>query len=412
MIRYLKAGDKSIAMSRLALAVVTGLLQSMVEATPQRVGQTFLRRLYDQLHELEEDPIKRRTGMELYYTRVGLTEEDWLDLEWWATALELNIEVQAYSSQQGTIGISYGDGSGSGTGGTIQVYGRDGECPTMEAWMGTWTPQVHSFSSNWRELRTLVHTLERELGGTGWLHHSTLFYFTDNLVTYYIISGGSSSSPELQKLIRHLKYLELKLGIRLEVIHIPGKHMIEQGTDGLSRGLQLSGTRLKRAPQDETQRVFEAVQPTPRVLAWAHEQLAPHCRHPTSIVMNSISSWTFQDITRQSSLWFPAPEWAHQLLDAVVNVWVERPWDTEAFFIIPRVFQRDWGRVSKHIIELGLHPAADIPDYGALTDIPCLILHLPCYVRSLPPPRWMEPPTQSQREEWHREQAEHLRGLS
>jgi len=42
MIRYLKAGDKSIAMSRLALAVVTGLLQSMVEATPQRVGQTFL----------------------------------------------------------------------------------------------------------------------------------------------------------------------------------------------------------------------------------------------------------------------------------------------------------------------------------------------------------------------------------
>jgi hypothetical protein len=128
--------------------------------------------------------------------------------------------------------------------------------------------------------------------------------------------------------------------------------------------------------------------------------------------MNSISSWTFQDITRQSSLWFPAPEWAHQLLNAVVNVWVERPWDTEAFFIIPRVFQRDWGRVSKHIIELGLHPAADIPDYGALTDIPCLILHLPCYVRSLPPPRWMEPPTRSQREEWHREQAEHLRGLS
>ena len=47
MIRYLKAGDKSIEMSCLALAVVTGLLQSMVEATPQRMGQTFLRRLHD-----------------------------------------------------------------------------------------------------------------------------------------------------------------------------------------------------------------------------------------------------------------------------------------------------------------------------------------------------------------------------
>ena len=206
----------------------------MVEATPQRVGQTFLRRLYDRLHELDTDPSKRRTGRELYYTRVALKAEDWLDLEWWEAALMLNIDVQADLPEHGSIEISYGDGSGSGTGGTIQVLGQDGECPTMETWMGTWTPQVHSFSSNWRELRTLVHTLEQEVGRKGRLCQSTLFYFTDNLVMYYIISGGSSSSPELQKLIRRLKYLELQLRIRLEVIHIPGKHMIDQGTDGLS----------------------------------------------------------------------------------------------------------------------------------------------------------------------------------
>jgi hypothetical protein len=61
----------------------------------------------------------------------------------------------------------------------------------------------------------------------------------DNLVTYYIVSGGSSTSLELQKLLRRLKYLEMKLNIRLEVVHIPGTHMIAQGTDGLSRGLRL-----------------------------------------------------------------------------------------------------------------------------------------------------------------------------
>jgi hypothetical protein len=70
--------------------------------------------------------------------------------------------------------------------------------------------------------------MERELGGQGRLCGATLFYFTDNLVTYYIVSGGSSSSPELQKLLRRLKYLELVLEIRLEVVHVPGKHMIAQ----------------------------------------------------------------------------------------------------------------------------------------------------------------------------------------
>ncbi len=119
----------------------------------------------------------------------------------------------------------------------------------MEAWMGTWRGHVHIFSSNWRELRTLVHTLERELEqGHDRLQSATLFYFTDNLVTYYIVSGGSSSSPELQKLIRRLKYLKLALGVRLEVVHIPGKHMIDQRMDGLSRGLQLTGGGFKRTP--------------------------------------------------------------------------------------------------------------------------------------------------------------------
>jgi hypothetical protein len=85
---------------------------------------------------------------------------------------------------------------------------------------------VHSFSSNWRELHTLVHTLKRELGCAGCLTRSTLFYFTDNLVSYYIVSNGSSSSPELQKLLRQLKYLELVLDIQLKIVHIPGLHMI------------------------------------------------------------------------------------------------------------------------------------------------------------------------------------------
>jgi hypothetical protein len=157
MIRFLKAGGPSLRISQLMVAVVTGLLQSLVDATPQRIGQTFLRRLYTRLHLLDEVGSERPVGAAFYFTRIALSTEEWLDLDWWEDALRLNISVQAFSSQHGTLGILYGDGSGSGTGGTVQILTHTGVCPRMEAWMGTWCPLVHSFTSNWKELRTLVH---------------------------------------------------------------------------------------------------------------------------------------------------------------------------------------------------------------------------------------------------------------
>jgi hypothetical protein len=257
-----------------------------------------------------------------------------------------------------------------------------------------------------------VHTLERELDGAGRLRHATLFYFTDNLVTYYIVSGGSSGSPELQKLLRHLKSLEIRLSIRLEVVHVPGTHMIDQGTDGLSRGIRLGGGRLRRSPGAEIQRIFEGVPVTPRTVTWARAQVAAVQRHRHVHLMDCRASWGFTQVSGQATLWFPAPEWAHQVMDGIVTAWTEHPWNTEAFFVVPRVFQRDWGRVSKHIRELGTFASATVPDYGDLTDIPCLVLHLPCYVRSLPPLRGVDSPARPAGYAWHADQAEYVRGLS
>jgi hypothetical protein len=427
MIRFLRAGGSTLELSRLTLAVVTGLLQSLVEATPQRIGQTYLRRLYDRLHQYEEedavrndikllvqydDKLLRPSGTAFYCTKVDLDESTWLDLNWWETFLQSPQPVLAYSSQQGTLGVSFGDGSGSGTGGTVQILNQDGTCPTMEVWMGTWRMCVHSFSSNWKELRTLVYTLERESDRNGRLRGATLFYFTDNLVTYYIVASGSSSSPELQKLIRRLKHLEIIIGIRLEVVHVPGTHMIDQGADGLSRGLRLSFGHRKLSPSDEVKRIFAGVPVTSGTVAWAAHAIRAVLRHPYLQFMNSSQSWRFENVVGRATLWFPAPEWAHQLIDHLVSAWIESPWRTEVFFLIPRVFQRDWGRVSKHVVEVGTFAAAVIPDYADHTDIPCVMLHLPCYIRSLPPCRRMEPPPRPKGGKWHRAQAEHMRGMS
>jgi hypothetical protein len=112
----------------------------------------------------------------------------------------------------------------------------------METWMGAWSLQVFLFDSNWKELHTLLWTLECCYGHKD---HSiywstTLFYFTDNMVSYYVVQGGNSSSPELHKLIREIKILKVKLGCRIEAIHVLGDLMIIVGSDDLSRGMWMS----------------------------------------------------------------------------------------------------------------------------------------------------------------------------
>jgi hypothetical protein len=69
-----------------------------------------------------------------------------------------------------------------------------------------------------------------------------VFYFTYNEATYNIFEKGSSQTLSLHILVQQLKSLELALGCRLEVIHVPGTTMIiTQGTDGLSRGVWANG---------------------------------------------------------------------------------------------------------------------------------------------------------------------------
>jgi hypothetical protein len=64
-------------LSRLSVAVMGGLLQSLVDATPARQGQTYLRRLYDEIHALPD-----LTGKALYFTEIFLSPSVLEDLEW------------------------------------------------------------------------------------------------------------------------------------------------------------------------------------------------------------------------------------------------------------------------------------------------------------------------------------------
>jgi hypothetical protein len=112
-----------------------------------------------------------------------------------------------------------------------------GVLPKMGACMWAWNGSIHSLTSNLRELITVVETLKREEVGFNKLRGRIVFYFTDNEVTYNIYKKGSSKHRSLHLLVQQLKDLELALGCRLEVIHVPGTTMITQWINGLSRGI-------------------------------------------------------------------------------------------------------------------------------------------------------------------------------
>ena len=127
----------------------------------------------------------------------------------------------------------WGDGSGSGTGGTLESFLQAG---VVETWQGVWSQYFGD--SNWRELRTVAHGMERILADPNKkVEGTTILAILDNLVSYYVLHNGCSKNPALNELVRYVKNLERQLKCRLEPIHFPGTVLIQQGTDGLSRGV-------------------------------------------------------------------------------------------------------------------------------------------------------------------------------
>jgi hypothetical protein len=405
-IHYLQAGASTGRLARLTLAVVIGRLQALVDATPRQIGNSYLRRLYDELHDMTAP---RTDGHLCYYSVVSLSPAAWLDLGWWVDFLTINPGASGVSGQSGTLVSTWGDGSGTGAGGTLEIHHPGTAAVPLSTWMGTWAPEVHHFSSNWRELRTLYQTLLSERGNNS-LRHSTVFYFTDNLVSYYIMHSGSSPSIELHILVLQVKRLELELSCHLEVIHIPGTLMIHQGTDGLSRGLWMSPERTRATSLMESSNALASVPFSWALAAWAEQilHLPPASIHHH---FGSLDAWPFERMQHGWTIWTPTPEIARQAISTFLDCWVETPLTMGAIFLVPRVLQRDWSRISHSITEYpATLPRHLPPNCQYDSDIPFVLLAIFPHVRSLDEPR-LDQPSAARAPHWVRAQVEGLHGL-
>lgn len=400
-----------IQLSRIGLAITVGHLQSLVPATPGNIGATFLRQLYDNLHSTSGQTYS--SHLDFFYEALVLSPLAMLDLVWWSKALAAGLAARCVPQHTAHLGVAWGDGSGSGTGGTFEWVAPDrGPLPVMRTWMGSWSPSVHRCSSNWRELRTLVAALHPSEHGLDDLQDVQLFYFTDNSTVYHIARSGSSSSPQLHKLVQELKLLELSRGCRLDVIHVPGTTMIAQGTDGQSRGVWVSPLQL--CERNITAELFRPAPPSDALLTWVLGQL-PSPRPPSAYLWVSDSScWLATSLLHRHCVWTLYPTTARQGILAAVFAWIESPMDSSHVFLVPRLFQRDFGRVNKHILFLGQFDVLPLPEnFSPL--VPFVLFYLPPFVRStkrLDDAPWLDQGAQRSCPDWVRSQMEFLRGLS
>jgi hypothetical protein len=405
---FLLSRPRGGRLSRLSLAIITGVLQSIVDATPQHIGQTYLRTLYDDLHHLEEGGPQH--GAAKYYTEAHISPSSTRALSWWQAHLRHSPGSTTYRSHSGQgIVVKWGDGSGTGTGGTTEFYELNDEqlrSPGMELWMGVWGARAKPQTSNWKEARTVLESLRKEVH-TGRLEGRMVFYFTDNLVSYYVINKGSSTSPGLHDLAMEIKELCVQLKCQLEVVHVPGTIMISQGTDGQSRGLWMAPERRE---EGVNQRLFDPVPFTPALGEWALQELGlsgTPFRH-----LDFGDPLAYSQIRGRLSLWTPPPECGRQVIGSFLRNWVQLPEETSGVFLLPRIMQRQWGRMAKYVQERGVFHAGLLPTpYAFAADLPFVLLYVPPHTPVLRRDR-MELPPSAQPRGWHKHQAAAVRGLS
>jgi hypothetical protein len=189
-----------------------------------RGGTTFLRRMWDALAAAEA-------------TRVPLTEDFWLDWDWWKAAITRSDgrTMDRRFARGYKIVHTWTDASGAGWGDTWK-HGPGENERTSTSWKIVKGRSEGLNSSNWRELAAILRMVQRH--AKEWAGRRILTA-TDNMTAQAAVNHGSvKGDPEegdLMVLVRELQLLLAVYDIDLIARWVPGTDMITEGTDGLSR---------------------------------------------------------------------------------------------------------------------------------------------------------------------------------
>jgi hypothetical protein len=228
----------------------------------------------------------------------------------------------------------FGDASGSGFGTSLEIAG------TLHFTHGQWNCEWSKESSKYRELANLINAIS-EASSKGLLHQSELFVFTVNSVAESSFFKGTSSSKKLFDLMLKLRELQMHKGLMLHMIHVAGKRMIFQGTDGLSRGDMSIGvmsgiSMLSYVPlhMDAVQRQGDSIKDW--ILSWFSGADSPEFLSP--------SDWFSRGHRLSTCIWTPPPAAADAALEQLAFAIHKRPYSTHSI-LIPRLLTSHWRKL-------------------------------------------------------------------
>jgi hypothetical protein len=104
----------------------------------------------------------------------------------------------------------------------------------------------------------------------GRLKGAEIFLFTDNQAAEGAYYRGTSPSRSLFDLVVTLYKLQMKYDLVLNVIWIAGTRMIQQGTDGLSRGEEMGPATQGLSLVVVAPLHLGVLEQSPQVLEWIH----------------------------------------------------------------------------------------------------------------------------------------------
>ena len=235
-------------------------------------------------------------------------------------------------SKTGHAFYGFYDASGRGFGATLQI----GDTLLYE--YGQWSSEVsEESSSNWRELGNLVMSIENQVREHD-LRDCELYLFTDNTTAEAAFWKGSSKSQKLFNLVLRLKTLEVEADLIIHVVHVAGKRMIAQGTDGLSRGDKSTGVMQRIAMEQFVPLHLSALDRSSTLRPWltsAAQGLDPVFLEPEDWFTKAHELGTF--------VWHPAPAAADVVVEQLGKARHKRP-SSLHIIVIPRLMTGRWRR--------------------------------------------------------------------
>jgi hypothetical protein len=171
--------------------------------------------------------------------------------------------------------------------------------------------------------------------------------FTDNFVTESVFYKGSAKSYHLHGLVERMRFLQLHGGLFIHGIWIAGTRMIEQGTDGLSRGDFNSGVLLGKGFLSFVPLNRSALELSPKLEGWIQQTLPG--RHKWKVL--DPAGWYSEGHSDGHFIWAPPPAVADAVLEQLYEAVICRPWNAHVF-ICPAHMTYGWRKQLQKVSDL------------------------------------------------------------